>query len=129
MMLGFKNAFKKAVSYRTAQFCTFNEKWKKTAEKELKTDDIAKKLVKHKDEGFAVKPVYSGEDMIKESTEAFPGFYPFTRGPHATMYTARPWTVRQYAGFSTVEESNEFYRKNLKGGQQGLSVAFDLATH
>merc|ERR1712159_73425 len=58
-----------------------------------------------------------------------PGVYPFTRGPYASMYTRRPWTIRQYAGFSTVEESNAFYRKNLEAGQQGLSVAFDLATH
>lgn len=97
---------------QTQRFCSnlhFNEKWKKVAEKELKTDDIAKKLVKHKDEGFPVKPIYSGEDMIKETAESLPGFFPFTRGPHATMYTARPWTVRQYAGFSTVEESNAFY--------------------
>jgi methylmalonyl-CoA mutase len=57
------------------------------------------------------------------------GAYPFTRGPYATMYTVRPWTIRQYAGFSTVEETNKFYRENLKAGQQGLSVAFDLATH
>lgn len=57
------------------------------------------------------------------------GVFPYTRGPYATMYTNRPWTIRQYAGFSTVEESNKFYRANLKAGQQGLSVAFDLATH
>ncbi|CAG8788862.1 11521_t:CDS:2, partial [Acaulospora morrowiae] len=61
--------------------------------------------------------------------DEIPGKFPFTRGPHASMYTARPWTIRQYAGFSTVEESNAFYRKNLAAGQQGLSVAFDLATH
>ena len=58
-----------------------------------------------------------------------PGVYPYTRGPYATMYSVRPWTIRQYAGFSTAEESNKFYHKNLKAGQQGLSVAFDLATH
>jgi len=58
-----------------------------------------------------------------------PGKFPFTRGPYPTMYTQRPWTIRQYAGFSTVEESNKFYRENIKAGQQGLSVAFDLATH
>jgi methylmalonyl-CoA mutase len=57
------------------------------------------------------------------------GVYPFTRGPRATMFTVRPWTIRQYAGFSTAEESNAFYRRNLASGQQGLSVAFDLATH
>lgn len=58
-----------------------------------------------------------------------PGKFPFTRGPYPTMYSQRPWTIRQYAGFSTVEESNKFYRANIKAGQQGLSVAFDLATH
>ena len=61
--------------------------------------------------------------------EEIPGKFPFTRGPYASMYTYRPWTIRQYAGFSTVEESNAFYKKNLAAGQQGLSVAFDLATH
>jgi len=66
----------------------FNDKWKKLAEKELKTDNVEKKLVKHKDEGFDVKPIYSKEDFIQNSLESLPGFYPFTRGPHATMYTA-----------------------------------------
>ena len=66
---------------------------------------------------------------IEPSEEEMPGFYPFKRGPYATMYTGRPWTIRQYAGFSTVEESNKFYKENLKAGQQGLSVAFDLPTH
>lgn len=77
-------------------------------------------------EGIAVQPVYY--DLDGEDPE-MPGVYPFTRGPYATMYTGRPWTIRQYAGFSTAKESNEFYKKNLKGGQQGLSVAFDLPTH
>lgn len=75
-----------------------------------------------------MKPVYLAEDRASAEPEA-PGKFPFTRGPYATMYTRRPWTIRQYAGFSTVEESNRFYRKNLAAGQQGLSVAFDLATH
>ena len=61
--------------------------------------------------------------------DELPGKFPFTRGPYPTMYTNRPWTIRQYAGFSTVEESNKFYKQNLAAGQQGLSVAFDLATH
>jgi methylmalonyl-CoA mutase len=78
--------------------------------------------------------VYTRADLPERlrdasSEEELPGKYPFTRGPYATMYTNRPWTVRQYAGFSTAEESNAFYRKNLAAGQQGLSVAFDLATH
>ena len=75
-----------------------------------------------------VKPLYSKRDTA-DTPEEIPGKFPFTRGPYATMYTQRPWTIRQYAGFSTVEESNKFYLKNLKAGQQGLSVAFDLATH
>ena len=75
-----------------------------------------------------MKPLYTSED-VKEKDSSSPGIYPFTRGPYATMYRVRPWTIRQYAGFSTVEESNKFYLENLKAGQQGLSVAFDLATH
>ncbi|MDN3449928.1 methylmalonyl-CoA mutase [Planococcus sp. APC 3906] len=79
-------------------------------------------------EGIAVKPVYSAQDM--DGTEnSLPGFAPNLRGPYPTMYVSRPWTVRQYAGFSTAEESNAFYRRNLAMGQKGLSVAFDLATH
>jgi methylmalonyl-CoA mutase len=81
-------------------------------------------------EGIAVKPLYTAEDLESiEHIDSFPGMAPFVRGPRATMYAGRPWTVRQYAGFSTAEESNAFYRKNLAGGQTGLSVAFDLATH
>ncbi|KAJ2645871.1 hypothetical protein IW137_001673, partial [Coemansia sp. RSA 1287] len=68
-------------------------------------------------------------DDTKDLAKETPGVYPYTRGPYATMYTYRPWTIRQYAGFSTVEESNRFYKANLAAGQQGLSVAFDLATH
>ncbi|ORX67257.1 hypothetical protein DL89DRAFT_324608 [Linderina pennispora] len=79
-------------------------------------------------EGIDVKPLYTKEDTANIEKEV-PGVYPFTRGPYATMYTYRPWTIRQYAGFSTVEESNRFYKANLAAGQQGLSVAFDLATH
>lgn len=97
MFLGFRNTISKFKRLPTVNFCSsiqFNEKWRKVAEKELKTTDVAKKLVKHKDEGFYIKPVYTGEDIIKESSESLPGFFPFTRGPHATMFTARPWTVR-----------------------------------
>src|SRR3990167_5784523 len=69
-------------------------------------------------------------EKVKESEDTeTPGKFPYTRGPYATMYTHQPWTVRQYAGFSTAEESNAFYKRNLKAGQTGLSVAFDLATH
>ena len=75
-----------------------------------------------------IKPIYTSEDWTPAGPE-ISGEFPFKRGPLATMYASKPWTVRQYAGFSTVEESNKFYRANLAAGQQGLSVAFDLATH
>ncbi|KAA0708303.1 Methylmalonyl-CoA mutase, mitochondrial [Triplophysa tibetana] len=99
--------------------------------------DLAKKQLKGKNpedliwktpEGIAIKPVYTQIDTAAVEDE-LPGVHPFTRGPYPTMYTYRPWTIRQYAGFSTVEESNKFYRDNIKAGQQGLSVAFDLPTH
>jgi methylmalonyl-CoA mutase len=87
-------------------------------------------------QGIDVKPLYTKADVEFHQSkypdipkDEIPGQYPFTRGPYASMYTHRPWTIRQYAGFSTVEESNAFYKKNLAAGQQGLSVAFDLATH
>ena len=81
-------------------------------------------------EGITVKPLYTAADLEElQSLDTLPGFAPFVRGPRATMYANRPWTVRQYAGFSTAEESNAFYKKNLAAGQMGLSVAFDLATH
>jgi hypothetical protein len=80
-------------------------------------------------QGIDVKPVYTAADTKDMKNQDLPGQFPYTRGPHATMYTQRPWTIRQYAGFSTAEKSNEFYRKNLAAGQKGLSVAFDLATH
>jgi methylmalonyl-CoA mutase len=81
-------------------------------------------------EGLTVKPLYTAEDLAGlPHTNTLPGFAPFVRGPQATMYASRPWTIRQYAGFSTAEESNAFYRKALAAGGQGVSVAFDLATH
>ena len=80
-------------------------------------------------EGITVKPLYTDEDVSATAAKELPGLAPFTRGVKATMYAGRPWTIRQYAGFSTAEESNALYRKNLAGGQKGLSVAFDLATH
>jgi len=98
--------------------------WEAAASKELNGKDVAW----HTPEGIAVKPVYTAEDTA-ELDPGLPGFAPFTRGPYASMYTGRPWTIRQYAGFSTAEESNAFYRRNLAAGQKGLSVAFDLATH
>jgi len=79
-------------------------------------------------EGISIPPVYPA-DILPEDTSGMPGIAPFIRGPYPTMYATRPWTVRQYAGFSTAEESNAFYRRNLAAGQMGLSVAFDLATH
>src|SRR5271167_289658 len=81
-------------------------------------------------EGIKVKPLYTAADLEGiELSGAFPGFAPYLRGPRATMYANRPWTIRQYAGFSTAEDSNRFYRAALEAGQMGLSVAFDLATH
>jgi methylmalonyl-CoA mutase N-terminal domain/subunit len=79
-------------------------------------------------EGIAVKPLYTAEDLAG-TDPGLPGYSPFTRGVRATVYAGRPWTIRQYAGFSTAEESNAFYRRNLASGQKGLSIAFDLATH
>ncbi|MDD3799934.1 MAG: methylmalonyl-CoA mutase [Novosphingobium sp.] len=98
--------------------------WKALADKEVKGRD----LTWHTPEGIDVKPLYTGEDLAGWEP-GLPGFAPFTRGVKASMYAGRPWTIRQYAGFSTAEESNAFYRRNLAAGQKGLSVAFDLATH
>ncbi len=100
--------------------------WKKAADKEVKGRD----LTWHTPEGIAVQPLYTAEDAKGQGIDpGLPGFAPFTRGVRASMYAGRPWTIRQYAGFSTAEESNAFYRRNLAAGQKGLSVAFDLATH
>ena len=98
--------------------------WNALAAKEVKGRD----LTWHTPEGFAIKPLYTAEDHAGFDP-GLPGFAPFTRGVKASMYAGRPWTIRQYAGFSTAEESNAFYRRNLAMGQKGLSVAFDLATH
>ncbi|HEX8573116.1 MAG TPA: methylmalonyl-CoA mutase [Allosphingosinicella sp.] len=98
--------------------------WQAAASKEVKGKDI----VWHTPEGIEVRPLYTGEDAAGIDP-GLPGFPPYTRGPYASMYTGRPWTIRQYAGFSTAEDSNAFYRRNLAAGQKGLSVAFDLATH
>ncbi|MDD5261868.1 MAG: methylmalonyl-CoA mutase [Methylacidiphilales bacterium] len=104
------------------------EDWRKRLEKETgkKLDDLIWDTM----EGVRVKPLYTADDYKGLEHLGFTaGIAPFLRGPYATMYTAQPWTVRQYAGFSTAEESNAFYRRNLAAGQKGLSVAFDLATH
>ncbi len=112
-----------------AKFESSRADWEAAVSKDLKgkTWDT---LVRETPEGINVKPLYTAEDLEgMEHLNTLPGLPPFTRGPRASMYTARPWTVRQYAGFSTAEESNAFYRANLAAGQQGISVAFDLATH
>ena len=105
------------------------KEWERRAQKELKTrklDDLIWKTP----EGINIKPLYTQDDIPNHShVSGFPGMAPYMRGPKATMYPGRNWTIRQYAGFSTAEESNKFYRKNLAAGQKGVSVAFDLATH
>ncbi|GAJ96990.1 methylmalonyl-CoA mutase [Agrobacterium rhizogenes] len=102
--------------------------WEALAERELKASPD--RLVWHTPEGIDVKPLYTQADLRSVGhLDSLPGFAPFTRGPRATMYAGRPWTIRQYAGFSTAEASNAFYKRNLAAGQKGLSVAFDLATH
>lgn len=105
--------------------------WAALAKKELKGRDPAETLTWNTPEGIPVQPLYTAADIEARSLPepSPPGVFPYTRGPYATMYTGRPWTIRQYAGFSTAEESNAFYKQNLAQGQQGLSVAFDLATH
>lgn len=103
--------------------------WEAAASKLLKGKPTAS-LVQHTSEGIDVKPLYTAADVEElEYTDTMPGLEPFIRGPQATMYAGRPWTIRQYAGFSTAEESNAFYRQLLAEGGQGISVAFDLATH
>ncbi|RIX29095.1 methylmalonyl-CoA mutase [Sphingomonas edaphi] len=103
---------------------TRKDLWKSLADKESKGKDLSRETP----EGITLKTVYGPEDAAHIDS-GYPGVAPYTRGPYATMYSGRPWTIRQYAGFSTAEESNAFYRRNLAAGQKGLSVAFDLATH
>ncbi|SFJ52017.1 methylmalonyl-CoA mutase [Sphingomonas sp. NFR04] len=100
------------------------DQWSAAASKEVKGKDLTWETP----EGIPVKPLYTRAD-VADLDPGLPGFAPFTRGVRASMYAGRPWTIRQYAGFSTAEESNAFYRRNLAAGQKGLSVAFDLATH
>ncbi len=110
------------------------DRWRELASAELRGAD-PDSLIWQTPEGIAVKPLFTAADLENLETGAnppstfVPGIEPFVRGPRATMYANRPWTIRQYAGFSTAEESNAFYRQNLAAGQMGLSVAFDLATH
>ncbi|MDQ2104930.1 methylmalonyl-CoA mutase [Azospirillum isscasi] len=103
--------------------------WQTLAAKDLGANGSLDDLVWKTPEGLDVKALYTAGDLEGLELESLPGFPPFTRGPRATMYAVKPWTIRQYAGFSTAEESNAFYKANLKAGQMGLSVAFDLATH
>ena len=103
--------------------------WEKMAKKSVSDENLSR-LNWNTPDGITVKPLYTAEDILGlPYTNTLPGFAPFLRGPQATMYAVRPWTIRQYAGFSTAQESNAFYRKALKSGGQGVSVAFDLATH
>ena len=103
--------------------------WRDLAARELKSATV-ESLCRQTPEGITIKPLYTAADLDDMAQrDSLPGFPPYLRGPRATMYPGRPWTVRQYAGYSTAEESNAFYRRNLAAGQTGLSVAFDLATH
>ncbi len=110
------------------------EDWSRLASTELKGKPVAS-LDWETPEGIRVKPLYTAEDLAAIERagvplrDMMPGYPPYLRGPRATMYANRPWTIRQYSGFSTAEESNRFYRDNLAAGQMGLSIAFDLATH
>lgn len=105
------------------------QKWRETTQKSLKGNDLDS-LIRTSPDGIPLKPLYTSQDLDEINYEEnLPGNFPYTRGPYPTMYSQRPWTIRQYAGFSTAEESNKFYRKALAAGQRGLSVAFDLATH
>jgi len=106
---------------------TMDPAWTASAKKQMKGKN-PETLIWNTLEGIPIKPLYTKKDT-EHLAEELPGHFPYTRGPYPTMYAQRPWTIRQYAGFSTVEKSNEFYRANIKAGQQGLSVAFDLATH
>src|SRR5262247_1102497 len=111
---------------RIPKISTFAD-WEKAAAKSAGSPE---KLVWRTPEGIEVKALYTADDLTGlPYANTLPGFEPFVRGPQATMYAVRPWTIRQYAGFSTAEASNDFYRKSLDGGGQGVSVAFDLATH
>ncbi len=104
------------------------DRWADIARRELKERPL-ESITTETPEGINIQPLYTAEDCPPSAATAIPGVAPFARGIRGTMYTGRPWTIRQYAGFSTAQESNNFYRKNLAAGQKGLSVAFDLATH
>ncbi|MDM3870667.1 methylmalonyl-CoA mutase [Porticoccus sp. W117] len=113
----------------TEQSKSQQEQWQQAAARELRSDSEDDQSTATP-EGITVKPLYTAADLQGiEHLDSYPGSPPYLRGPRATMYRGRPWTIRQYAGFSTAEESNAFYRRNLAAGQQGISVAFDLPTH
>ena len=104
------------------------DRWKKTVEEKM--NQSITNLLYETNEGISTKILYTEQDIKNvRHLHEFPGLPPYTRGPYPTMYVHKPWTIRQYAGFSTAEESNAFYRRNLAMGQKGLSVAFDLPTH
>ncbi|MEX2451965.1 MAG: methylmalonyl-CoA mutase [Rhodospirillales bacterium] len=106
-----------------------HQDWRAAARRELDARDD-KTLTAHTPDGIAIKALYTAEDLAAlETHDTLPGFPPYVRGPYASMYAGRPWTVRQYAGFSSAEDTNAFFRANLAAGQTGLSVAFDLPTH
>ncbi len=116
------------IDYKSDFIQTSIEEWNKLIEKETGKD--YSNLIEKTLENIDIKPVYTKEDLKElEHLGFLSGIPPFLRGPYSTMYVSKPWTIRQYAGFSTAEESNAFYRRNLAAGQMGLSVAFDLATH
>ena len=116
------------MDYRGQSKSQSADAWKELLQKEAGV--TLEELMWHTNEQILVKPVYTGEDTAGMTHLGYmPGLPPYMRGPYPTMYVTRPWTVRQYAGFSTAEESNAFYRRNLAAGQKGLSIAFDLATH
>ncbi|HHY73120.1 MAG TPA: methylmalonyl-CoA mutase [Bacillus bacterium] len=116
------------IPYQSAPSTVDVATWKTQVENEI--EGSFEDLLFNTNEQIKVKPMYSKEDIAENAyMDYMPGITPYLRGPYPTMYVARPWTVRQYAGFSTAEESNAFYRRNLAAGQKGLSVAFDLATH
>lgn len=112
-----------------AQHDELYTRWREQAERELKGRPL-ESLRWTSPEGIVIEPLYTEADLESlDHHRTMPGLFPFVRGPYATMYANRPWTIRQYAGFSTAEESNAFYRQALAQGQTGLSIAFDLATH
>ena len=123
-MISYKLHFIRKIHLFQSSRYLSNSEWTAKAKKELGKDPELWQTP----ENIPIKSLYTKDD-IKDIDPGYPGCEPFTRGVYATMYTSKPWTIRQYAGFSTAEESNKFYKSNLAAGQQGLSVAFDLATH